>query len=75
MESTGKMIMLAGGALLIVGAFIYYLGRSGMRFGNLPGNIHINTGAGTCVIALGASLVLSILLTVILNLMVKWFRP
>ena len=74
MESTGKLIMLIGGAMLIAGALIYFLGRSGVRLGSLPGNIQITTGSSTCVIALGASLLLSILLTVILNLLARWLQ-
>jgi len=74
METTGKLIMLLGGAILLIGALIFLLGRLGIQYWNLPGNISLKTGNGTCIIALGSSILISILLTVILNVLVRWFN-
>jgi hypothetical protein len=72
--SLGKFLIYIGGVILIIGVAIYLLGRVGFSFDKIPGNIRIQNGNMTCVIALGASIFLSILLTVILNIIVRFMN-
>jgi hypothetical protein len=71
MAGFGRLMMLLGFVLFLGGALIYLLSRTGIQVGRLPGNIQIERGNFTCVIALGASILLSILLTVLLNIVVR----
>jgi hypothetical protein len=66
----GRWIMIAGAVLVVVGGIVWLLGRV-PGLSKLPGTIRIETSGITCVFPLLASIVVSILLTVILNLVVK----
>jgi Protein of unknown function (DUF2905) len=74
MLSFARILMILGVVLLLGGALLYLAARSGFSLGQMPGNIKIQGTNFTCVFALGASIVLSILLTVILNLVVRFLN-
>ncbi len=69
-----RLIMIMGLILLVAGGVLYLVGRSGISLGRLPGNIRIEGNNFTCVFALGASIVLSILLTIILNVVARFLN-
>ena len=71
MESAGRVVIALGLALLVIGGVIILLGRAGISFGRLPGDFRIERGNLTCVVALGTSILLSVALTVILNLLAR----
>jgi len=64
----GKTIMILGLALLIVGAAMTWAPWLLSWFGRLPGDIRIERPSGTVFVPLASMLVLSIVLTVIVNL-------
>jgi hypothetical protein len=68
-ESTGKLILLLGAALLVIGGVIYLVGRLGL--GPLPGDIAIRRGNLRIFVPIGTSILLSIILTVVLNLLIR----
>ena len=74
MVPLAKILILVGLVFLTAGGIVYILGRWGFSFGRLPGDIRIQAGNATCVIALGASILLSILLTIILNLAARFLN-
>ncbi len=57
--------------LLILGGIFYLLAKTGITPGHLPGDVRIERGNFTCVVALGTSILLSIILTVLLNLVAR----
>jgi hypothetical protein len=69
-----RILILLGVILLIAGGILYLVGRSGLPLGRLPGDIRIQSGNSTCVVALGTSLLLSIILTIVLNIVVRWMK-
>jgi hypothetical protein len=74
MIPAARLFIILGVAFLIIGGLIYLAARLGFQFGQLPGNIRIQTENFTCVFALGASIILSILLTVILNIIARFLN-
>lgn len=66
----GRLLIVGGGALLVVGLFFLVLARI-LPGGRLPGDIVISRGPVSCFIPLATSLLLSALLTILLNL---WAR-
>ncbi|NTU64566.1 MAG: DUF2905 domain-containing protein [Chloroflexi bacterium] len=70
----GRLLIILGAALLGVGLVVYLLGRSGISPARLPGNIRIEWGNTTCVVALGLSVCLSVLLTLALNLIARFLN-
>jgi hypothetical protein len=74
MLSAARILIFLGLVLLVLGGLFYVLGRAGVTLGRLPGDVRIQRGNLTCVIALGTSILLSIALTVILNLLARIVR-
>ena len=65
----GIILVILGGVLYLAARFMPFLNR--FPLGRLPGDIHIQRGNSTCVIALGSSIFLSIFLTILLNLIAR----
>jgi len=69
-----RIFIFLGVIFLVVGGLLYLVAKVGFPLFNLPGDIRIERGNLTCVVALGTSLLLSILLTVGLNLLARWLN-
>ena len=78
MITLARSLVILGLTLVVLGGLIYLAARLGFspgRFlGHLPGDIRIERNNFTCVIALGTSILLSILLTLVLNLLVRFLN-
>ena len=74
MVAFGRLLIVLGAVLLGAGILVYLLGRSGVSLGRMPGNIRVEWGNSTCVIALGLSVFLSVLLTLALNLIARFLN-
>lgn len=73
MSEMGRWMMLAGGALFVLGV-IFWLGGRLPLFGNLPGDIVVKRDNFTLYMPLGTMLLLSVLLTIALNVIGRLFR-
>lgn len=71
-DQIGRLLVIVGIAVLVVGAVLLLLGRT--PFGKLPGDITFSSGNFTCVVPLVSMLLLSILLTIILNIVLRLFN-
>ncbi len=75
MEGIGKLLLVAGGAIVLVGLLIIVFARLGVPgLGRLPGDILVRRGRLTIYIPLVTMLVVSLALTVVLNLVFRLFR-
>ena len=68
--SFGKTLMIFGLLLLIIGAMVY-LGGKFTSLGRLPGDIHIERENFSFHFPIVTSLIVSIVLTVVLNLLFR----
>jgi uncharacterized membrane protein len=66
-ESPGKLLMIAGAVILLLGAVLTFGGKWGW-IGRLPGDFRIQRDGFSFYFPLATSLLLSILLTILLNL-------
>jgi hypothetical protein len=66
----GKWIVVAGIALIFVGGLMWLLGRIPF-FGNLPGDIHIQTQNVSCFIPIVSMIIVSVVATIILNIIIR----
>jgi multisubunit Na+/H+ antiporter MnhG subunit len=66
MQTFGKMLILLGGLLVIVGAIFMLGGRLGL--GKLPGDIYYQKGNTSFYFPLVSCIIVSIVLSVLLNL-------
>jgi len=66
----GKWLVLIGLGIAVLGGLVWLLGRFPF-FGNLPGDIRVQGENFGCLIPLASMLLLSLILTVILNVVVR----
>ena len=66
-----RIFIIIGIIFFIAGGLLYLAAKVGFPLFNLPGDIRIERGNFTCLIGLGTSLFLSILLTVGLNIIAR----
>lgn len=68
-QATGQMLLIVGGLILGVGAYLYFGGGFG-ALGRLPGDVRIEGERGGLYFPIVSSIVVSIVLTILLN---AWF--
>jgi hypothetical protein len=69
-----RWIIIAGIVLIIVGVLIAIASRFGIPLGRLPGDIFIQGKNASCIMPIASMLVLSLLLTIILNILIRFFN-
>ena len=69
-----RFLVILGVILVLAGGLVYLLAKAGLSLGRLPGDFRIQGSNMTCVIALGTSILLSVVLTVALNLLMKFLN-
>ena len=74
MINIARILIIAGIMLVLVGGLVYLAARAGLPLGRLPGDIRIGNENATCFIPLATSLLLSIVLTVLLNIIIRLIR-
>ena len=70
-ETMGRILLVGGVLLAVVGLLVMGAGRLGLPFGRLPGDINLQRGGLTVFIPLVSCLLASLVLTVVVNL-VLW---
>ena len=73
LSDLGKFIILAGAALLVLGGLIWLAGRIPW-LGHLPGDIRLQRGNVSCFFPLTTMIIVSVLLTVVLNILLRLWR-
>lgn len=74
MISFARVLILIGLAFIVIGGLVYLVARTGLPLGRLPGDIRIERDNFSCFLPLATSILLSIILTVVLNLVVRWLN-
>jgi hypothetical protein len=74
MVNLARILMIAGLILFILGGIVFLAGRIGLPVGRLPGDIQFQTNGATCIFPLATMIILSIILTVLANLIMRFFR-
>jgi hypothetical protein len=71
MENLARILVILGLVLVVIGGLVYLAARLNLPLGRLPGDIRVQTGNVTCFFPLATMILLSILLTVGLNLIIR----
>jgi hypothetical protein len=74
MENIARFLVIGGIILILLGGGVYLAAKFGIPFGRLPGDIHIEGKNGSFYFPITSSIVVSILLTIILNLIARFFK-
>lgn len=73
LETIGRWIVILGLAITIIGGGIWLIAKI-TGWEKFPGTIKWQSGNLTCLVPLLGSIILSILLTLVLNLLARWFN-
>ncbi len=71
LQAIARWVFLAGLLLVVLGAILWLLAGSGIPLGRLPGDFHFERAGFSCFIPLASSILISIVLTLVLNLIIR----
>jgi hypothetical protein len=74
MDNLARFLVLGGVILILIGGGVWLAAKFGIPFGRLPGDIRIERGNGLFYFPVVTSCVLSILLTIILNVIIRFLN-
>ncbi len=72
-QDTGKYIIIGGLIVVTIGVIIYFFHHQLRWFGNLPGDIKSGKGNVRFYFPIVSMIILSIILTIIVNVIRKFF--
>lgn len=73
MGDIGRLLMITGGGLFVLGLVLFLVGRI-PGIGQLPGDITVQRDNFTLYAPFGTMIILSIILTVVLNVIARLWR-
>ncbi|AER66763.1 hypothetical protein Tlie_1030 [Thermovirga lienii DSM 17291] len=73
-SSIGKTFLFLGGVLIFLGLVFILIGNANLPFGKLPGDIVIKKPRVVFIFPITSMLILSIILTLLLNLFTKFLK-
>ena len=68
MKSIAIFLMIAGAILLLIGIVLFVSDKAGLPLGKLPGDVHLEGKRWSVFVPVTTCIVLSLLLTLLLNL-------
>lgn len=74
MENIARFLMLAGVGLFLVGGILFLVVKLGLPLGRLPGDIRIEGENGSFYFPLATSILVSVVLSLLLNLFGKFWN-
>lgn len=74
LDSAARWIILTGAALVVLGGGIWLAARAGLPLGRLPGDFRWESGPVTCFVPVASMVVLSLVLTVLINILLRLFN-
>ncbi len=74
MDSIGRLLIVVGIVLILVGGALYVSARLGLPLGRLPGDIHVGGEGGGFYFPVVTCLVVSTVLTIVVNLILGFLH-
>lgn len=74
METLARYFMIGGIALFLIGGGVYLAAKFGIPFGRLPGDIRIEGEHGSFYFPITSSILVSVILTILLNVIARFLR-
>lgn len=72
LENLGKALLAFAAVMACVGGLLYFMGK-GLHWQQLPGDIKLERDGFSCFLPIVTSLVISVVLTILVNL-IRYFR-
>jgi len=73
-ESIARYIMLGGVTIFLIGGGVYLAAKFGIPLGRLPGDIRIEGENGLFYFPVTTSILVSVVLTIVLNLISRFLQ-
>jgi len=73
-DSFGRWMIVIGLGLAAIGVLIVLLSRAGIPIGRLPGDLRLQGQNATCLIPLASMILISLILTIAINLLLRLFK-
>ena len=74
MENIARTLMLGGIALFLIGGGIYLASKFGIPLGRLPGDIRIEGENGGFYFPVTSSILVSVILTILVNVIIRLIK-
>lgn len=74
MESIARYLMIGGIVLFLIGGGIYLAAKFGIPLGRLPGDIRIEGENGSFYFPVTSSILVSVALTALLNIIIRLLK-
>jgi len=74
MESIARYLMIGGIVLFLIGGGVYLAAKFGIPLGRLPGDIRIEGDNGSFYFPITTSILVSVVLTIVLNLIFRFLK-
>ncbi|MDP1544641.1 MAG: DUF2905 domain-containing protein [Anaerolineales bacterium] len=74
MESLARALIIGGIVLFLIGGGVYLAARFGIPLGRLPGDIRIEGENGSFYFPITSSILVSIILTVLFNIISRFLQ-
>jgi hypothetical protein len=74
MAEMGRMLVILGIALVVIGGIVMLLGRTGLPLGRLPGDISYRGKNTTFYFPLASSVLISVVLSIVLFVLARLKR-
>jgi hypothetical protein len=74
LSNLARIVAVFGVVLLVLAGILYLLDRLDIPLGNLPGDIKFQRGNFTCAVPLVSGLIISVVLTLLLNLILYFIN-
>jgi hypothetical protein len=74
MEYIARYIMIGGVVLFLIGGGVYLAAKFGIPLGRLPGDIRIEDENGSFYFPLTTSILVSVVLTILLNVISRFLQ-
>lgn len=74
MENIARFLVIGGIVLILIGGGVYLAAKFGIPLGRLPGDIRIEGKNGSFYFPVVTSILISILFTIILNVIVRFLN-
>ena len=74
MENIARYLVIGGIVLILLGGGVYLAAKFGIPLGRLPGDIRIEGKNGSFYFPIVSSILVSVILTIVLNLIARFFK-
>lgn len=73
-QSVGRVLLIIGASIALIGLLLMSGGRFTPWLGRLPGDFRFQGGNVSCFFPLATSIIVSLILTILLNIVIRLFN-